>query len=92
MFSKDVDVKTKSIKEIESRLESAKSFKDVQPNCSICIILKDKLSWVIGKVEKLMTENEYLLSLVEKCSEGKGKMDLILAKTKMCADKAGLAL
>ena len=37
-----------------------------------------------------MIENEYLLSLVEKCSEGKGKMNLILAKIMMCADKVGL--
>ena len=29
---------------------------------------------------------------MEKCSEGKGKINLILAKTKMCANKAGLDL
>ena len=39
-----------------------------------------------------MDENENLLSLVVKVSEGKGKMNLILPKTKMCTDKVGLAL
>ena len=61
-------------------------------NCSTCIIFLDKLSCVREQVEKLLAENEYLLSLVEKCSDGKGKMNLILAKTNMCADKASLAL
>lgn len=92
LLVKDVDLKEKRLKELESRLESAGSSKDVQPNCSTCTIFQDKLSWVREQVQKLLTENEYLLSLVEKCSEGKGKMNLILAKTKMCADKAGLAL
>ena len=92
LLAKDVEVKDKRLKELESRLESASCSKDVQPNCATCITLQDKLSWVREQVQKLLGENEYLLSLVEKCSEGKGKMNLILAKTKMCADKAGLAL
>ncbi|KAM0913209.1 hypothetical protein ACQ4PT_012310 [Festuca glaucescens] len=86
LLAKDVEMKDKHLKELESRLESASSSKDVQPNCAICITLQEKLSWV--RAQKLLGENEYLLSLAEKCSEGKGKMNLILVKTKMCADKA----
>ena len=81
-------MKGKYIKKLESRLESVWCSKDVHPNCSTCIVFKDKLSQVSEQVQKLMAENEYLISLVEKCSEGKGKMDLILVKIKMCVDKA----
>ena len=87
MFAKDVEMKDKCIKELEYRLESTRCSRDVHPNCSTCIVFKDKSSWVRGQVHKLMAKNEYLLSLVEKCSKGKGKMHLILAKTKMFADK-----
>lgn len=44
LLAKDVDLKDKSLKELESRLESAGSSKDVQPNCSTCTIFQDKLS------------------------------------------------
>ena len=66
LLAKDVEPKAVCIDELESRLESAGSLKDVQLNYPTCIIFQDKLSWVRGQVENLLAENEYLLSLVEK--------------------------
>ena len=54
LLAKDVELKAMCIKELESRLESARSSKDVQPNCPTCIIFEDKLSWVRGQVAKLL--------------------------------------
>ncbi|KAG8056468.1 hypothetical protein GUJ93_ZPchr0002g25322 [Zizania palustris] len=82
-----INLRDKYVRELEVRLESAECSKDVQPACPTCITLKDQLSFASGQAENIMTENEYLLSMVNKCTEENGRMDLLLAKTKMCADR-----
>ncbi|KAG8052479.1 hypothetical protein GUJ93_ZPchr0001g32435 [Zizania palustris] len=71
LLVESINLRDRHVDELKARLESVECSKDVQPACPTCITLKDQLIFAREQVKKLKCENDYLLSMVEKCTQWK---------------------